>query len=147
MLFTKPQNGIRTIHIQPSQLQLEVYSLRFPNSKLFHTNIEAALLDFPTPRGLRMNLSSLSSLNFATSYGLGNFGVVDGSVSYLSSSLPLSNVQKSCDVDLHSVTQGYRQLQELRQPEDPRYWDIWQGGARIDGRSGDQVIFLLKRPR
>lgn len=27
MLFTKPQNGIRTIHIQPSQLQLEVCSL------------------------------------------------------------------------------------------------------------------------
>lgn len=106
------------------------------NSKFPRTNIKAALLDFPTPRGLRMNLSSLSSLNFATSYGLGNFGVVDGSVSYLSSSLPLSNVQKSCDVDLHAVTQGYRQLQELRRAGDPRYWEIWQGGVRIDGRSG-----------
>lgn len=83
-----------------------------------------------------MNLSSLSSLNFATSYGLGNFGVVDGSVSYLSSSLSLSNVQKSCNVDLHAVTQGYRQLQELQRSEDPRYLEIWQGGARIDGRSG-----------
>lgn len=105
-------------------------------SEFLRTNIKAALLDFPTPRGLRMNLSSLSSLNFATSYGLGNFGVVDGSVSYLSSSLPLSNVQKSCDVDLHAVTQGYRQLQELRRAGDPRYWEIWQGGVRIDGRSG-----------
>lgn len=124
--------------MQPLQLQLEVYllQLQLPNPELLHTNTKTALLDFPTPRGLRMNLSSLSSLNFATSYGLGNFGVVDGSVSYLSSSLPLSNVQKSCNVDLHAVTQGYRQLQELQRSENPRYLEIWQGGIRIDGRSG-----------
>ncbi|KAH0612584.1 uncharacterized protein H6S33_008964 [Morchella sextelata] len=106
------------------------------NSYAQLTATARALLDFPTPRGLKMNLSSLSSPNFATSYGFGNVGVVDGSVSYLSSSLPLTNVQRSCDVDLHAVTQGYRQLQELRRPDDPADWEVWQGGNRIDGRSG-----------
>lgn len=105
------------------------------NSYAQLTATARALLDFPTPRGLKMNLSSLSSPNFATSYGFGNVGVVDGSVSYLSSSLPLTNVHRSCDVDLHAVTQGYRQLQELRCPEDPRYWEVWQGGIRIDRRA------------
>ncbi|KAG8412046.1 Mitochondrial distribution and morphology protein 10 [Metarhizium acridum] len=48
-----------------------------------------ALLDFQTPRGLRLTLSSLASANFATSYQLGSVGVVDGSISYLFSSVPL----------------------------------------------------------
>ncbi|RPB11732.1 hypothetical protein P167DRAFT_488807 [Morchella conica CCBAS932] len=105
------------------------------NSYAQLTATARALLDFPTPRGLKMNLSSLSSPNFATTYGFGNVGVVDGSVSYLWSSLPLTNVQRSCDVDLHAVTQGYRQLQELRRPDDPADWEVWQGGNRIDGRN------------
>ncbi|KAL7269306.1 Mitochondrial distribution and morphology protein 10 [Rhizina undulata] len=109
------------------------------NSYATLTATARALLDFPTPRGLRMNLSSLSSPNFATSYSLGNFGVVDGSVSYLYSSLPLNNVARSSNVDLHLITEGYRQLEELRAPEDGRYWEVWQGGNRIDRR--DTLIF------
>ncbi|KAF3345291.1 hypothetical protein VdG2_06542 [Verticillium dahliae VDG2] len=45
-----------------------------------------ALLNFETPLGLRLTLSSLASPNFATSYQLGSVGVVDGSISYLYSS-------------------------------------------------------------
>ncbi|CRK46730.1 hypothetical protein BN1723_020107, partial [Verticillium longisporum] len=48
-----------------------------------------ALLNFETPLGLRLTLSSLASPNFATSYQLGSVGVVDGSISYLYSSVPL----------------------------------------------------------
>ncbi|KOS16963.1 Mitochondrial distribution and morphology protein 10 [Escovopsis weberi] len=48
-----------------------------------------ALLNFDTPLGLRLTLSSLASSNFATSYQLGSVGVVDGSISYLFSSVPL----------------------------------------------------------
>ncbi|GKT95829.1 LOW QUALITY PROTEIN: mitochondrial inheritance component MDM10 [Colletotrichum tofieldiae] len=48
-----------------------------------------ALLNFPTPQGLRLTLSSLATPHFATSYQLGSVGVVDGSISYLYSSVPL----------------------------------------------------------
>lgn len=95
---------------------------------------QTALLDFHTPRGLNLHLSSLSSPNFATSYTLSNLGVVDGSISYLYSSLPLTNVHKSRDVDLHDVVQGYRQLRHLIAPETKRFWEVWQGGVRVDKR-------------
>lgn len=83
-----------------------------------------------------MNISSLSTPKFGTSYALGNLGIVDGSVSYLYSSLPLTNVMKSAEVDLHDVTTGYRQVSELKPPDDKRFWEVWQGGTRVDGRSG-----------
>ncbi|KAF8415121.1 hypothetical protein BGX38DRAFT_1252080 [Terfezia claveryi] len=75
------------------------------NSYANLTATARALLDFHTPRGLNLHLSSLSSPNFATSYSLTNLGVVDGSISYLYSSLPLTNVHKSRNVYLHDVVQ------------------------------------------
>ncbi|KZF26611.1 mitochondrial distribution and morphology protein 10 [Xylona heveae TC161] len=93
-----------------------------------------ALLDFETPRGLRLNVSSLSSPNFATSYNLGSVGLVDGSLSYLYSSLPLKDSARSRNIDLHDVIQGYRHLQELQKPEEAWLWEIWHRGRRIDRR-------------
>lgn len=93
-----------------------------------------ALLDFHTPRGIRLNLSSLSSPNFATSYALGSVGFVDGSLSYLYSSLALTRPFQSKIIDLHDVIRGYRQIQELPPPEDPLSWEEWRGGRRVDKR-------------
>ncbi|MCJ1256151.1 Mitochondrial distribution and morphology protein 10 [Lignoscripta atroalba] len=93
-----------------------------------------ALLDFDTPRGLRLNVSSLSSPNSATSYTLGSIGVVDGSLSYLYSSLPLKTHSKSSDIPLRNVIQGYRQLLDLRRPDEPWWWEIWHQGKRVDRR-------------
>ncbi|KAF2838179.1 mitochondrial distribution and morphology protein 10 [Patellaria atrata CBS 101060] len=93
-----------------------------------------ALLDFETPPGLRLNLSSLSSPNFATSYTVGSVGVVDGSLSYLYSSLPLKTESKSSDIDLYHVIRGYRHAQDLRRPDEPWWWEIWHEGKRIDRR-------------
>ena len=81
-----------------------------------------------------MNVSSLSSPNFATSYALGSVGFVDGSLSYLYTSLPLHNVSQSSKIDLHEVIRGYRQIQELQKPEESWMWEQWQGGKRIDKR-------------
>ncbi|KAH0536633.1 Mitochondrial distribution and morphology protein 10 [Glutinoglossum americanum] len=92
------------------------------------------LLDFPTPRGLRLNVSSLSTLNLATSYNLGSIGPVDGSLSYLYSSLPLKTTSKSSKIDLCDVVRGYRHLQELRRPDEQWRWEVWRGGRRIDQR-------------
>lgn len=99
------------------------------------TTTSRNILDFPTPEGLRFHVSSLSSPNFATSYTLGSIGIVDGSLSYLYSSLPLSRLAaKSSAIGLHHLVPGYRQLQDLRQPDEPWWWEIWHQGKRIDRR-------------
>lgn len=69
------------------------------------------LLNFPTPRGLRMSLSSLATPHFATSYNLGSVGVVDGAISYLYSSVPLLPhvVAQSSRVPLPTLLRSYRQ--------------------------------------
>jgi len=94
----------------------------------------AGLLEFDTPRGLRLNLSSLSSPNFATSYAIGSVGLVDGALSYLYTSLPLYTTSQSGDIDLHDVIRGYRQIQELRRQDESWMWEEWQGGKRTDKR-------------
>ncbi|KAG6016298.1 hypothetical protein E4U43_003944 [Claviceps pusilla] len=74
-----------------------------------------ALLNFQTPRGLRLTLSSLASTNFATSYQLGSVGVVDGSISYLFSSVPLRIhlTPRSENVSLPELLRSYRPLTPL----------------------------------
>lgn len=105
------------------------------NSYSHLTATAQALLDFQTPRGLRLNLSSLSSPNLATSYSLGTIGVVDGSLSYLYSSLALDVKSRSSEIDLHNVVRGYRHLKELRRPDEPWWWELWHRGKRIDRRA------------
>ena len=102
------------------------------------------LLDFQTPNGLRFHVSSLSSPNFATSYTLGSIGLVDGSLSYLYSSLPLRTLaSNSSAIDLHRLVPGYRKLQDLRQPDEPWWWEIWHQGKRIDRRGPSHSLGVL----
>ncbi|KAF1999954.1 mitochondrial distribution and morphology protein 10 [Amniculicola lignicola CBS 123094] len=93
-----------------------------------------ALLDFQTPKGLRLQISSLAAPNFATSYTIGSVGVVDGSVSYLYSSLPVQRELRSANLALRHVIRGYRHLQELRRPDEKWWWELWHDGVRIDNR-------------
>ncbi|KAI1393384.1 uncharacterized protein F4822DRAFT_9841 [Hypoxylon trugodes] len=73
-----------------------------------------ALLNFPTPRGLRLTLSSLATPQFATSYQLGTVGIVDGSISYLYSTVPLNNaIAQSDKMPLPDLLRSYRPLTEL----------------------------------
>lgn len=73
-----------------------------------------ALLNFQTPRGLRLSLSALASPNFATSYQLGSVGVVDGSISYLFSSVPLNQLvtPQSETVHLPELLRSYRPINQ-----------------------------------
>ncbi|KAJ5050650.1 uncharacterized protein L3040_002525 [Drepanopeziza brunnea f. sp. 'multigermtubi'] len=109
------------------------------NSYSHLTATARALLEFETPRGLKFNLSSLSSPNFATSYAIGSVGLVDGSLSYLYTSLPLHTTSQSGQIELHNVIRGYRQIQELRKQEELWMWEQWQGGKRIDKR--DSLLY------
>jgi distribution and morphology protein 10 len=81
----------------------------------------AALLNFQTPRGLRLTLSSLASPNFATSYQLGSVGIVDGSISYLFSSVPLRLLltPQSETVNLPELLRSYKPLTELPHRTNP----------------------------
>ncbi|KAK6594826.1 hypothetical protein H4I96_10557 [Botrytis cinerea] len=106
----------------------------YENSYSQLTASAKALLDFETPGGLRFNLSSLSSPNFATSYALGSVGLVDGSLSYLYSSLPLRTTSQSAKIDLYKIIRGYRQIQELRKVDESWMWEQWHGGRRVDQR-------------
>ncbi|CAA9959421.1 Mitochondrial distribution and morphology protein [Pyrenophora teres f. maculata] len=94
-----------------------------------------ALLDFDIPRGLRMQISSLAAPNFATSYTLGSVGIVDGSVSYLYSSLPLRKDLRTSHIDLHHVIRGYKHAKELRRPDEKWSWEVWHAGQRIDRKN------------
>jgi distribution and morphology protein 10 len=105
----------------------------------------AALLDFQTPKGLRLQISSLAAPNFATSYTLGTVGVVDGSVSYLYSSLPLTRELKTQHLDLHNVIKGYRHLQELRKPDEHWQWEVWHAGQRVDRKR--ECVLMPSVPR
>ncbi|GAO13485.1 uncharacterized protein UV8b_05753 [Ustilaginoidea virens] len=80
-----------------------------------------ALLNFQTPRGLRLTLSSLASPNFATSYQLGLIGLVDGSISYLFSSVPLRLhlTPQSATLSLPELLRSYRPLTPLSPPDEP----------------------------
>jgi mitochondrial distribution and morphology protein 10 len=90
------------------------------------------LLDFHIPHGIKLHASALSAPNFATSYTLGSKGVVDGSLSYLYSSLGLQIPSKSSNVPLSHLVRGYRHLLELQKPDEPHWREIWQGGRRAD---------------
>jgi len=59
---------------------------------------------------------------------------VDGSISYLYTSLPLSVPSSTPSLDLHDFIRGYRHLSPPRAPEEAWYWEIWHRGKRIDKR-------------
>lgn len=82
------------------------------------------MLDFSTPERLRVHLSSLSSPHFATSYTLGTVGLIDGSVSYLFSTVPFNNTpSRSALIPLRKLAPGYHQVQAPVSPADVWDWD------------------------
>ncbi|KAL1302342.1 hypothetical protein AAFC00_002749 [Neodothiora populina] len=93
-----------------------------------------ALLDFRTPSGLRLHLSSLSAANFATSYTLASHGLVDGSVSFLYSTQPMHIPSRSSLIDLRNLIRGYRHISELRRQDESDWWQIWHRGKRVDSK-------------
>ncbi|CAO1599535.1 Mitochondrial distribution and morphology protein 10 [Xanthoria calcicola] len=100
------------------------------------TATSQALLDFPTPLGVRLHISSLSTPHFASSYTLASTGLLSGSLSYLYTSLPLPSLPtatRSLPLPAFTPT-SYRQLQRLRPPDPAWWWETWHAGRRIDTR-------------
>ncbi|KIW64566.1 hypothetical protein PV04_09491 [Phialophora macrospora] len=81
------------------------------NSYSFLTATSDALLSFQTPSTLSLHISSLSTPNFASSYTLSTLGQIDGSISYLYSSVALGHVPSEAPtIPLKSLTRGYREV-------------------------------------
>ncbi|KAI4115902.1 MAG: hypothetical protein LQ345_003586 [Seirophora villosa] len=108
----------------------------FYESSHWNRNNSYALLDFPTPLGLRLHISALSTPQFASSYSLASTGLLCGSLSYLYTSLALPalpSATRSLPLPAFTPT-SYRQLLPLRPPDPPWWWEIWHTGRRIDNR-------------
>ncbi|KAJ9302995.1 hypothetical protein DTO271G3_369 [Paecilomyces variotii] len=102
------------------------------NSYSSLTATAQSLLDFSTPERLRVHLSSLSTPQFATTYTLGTVGLIDGSVSYLFSTLPLNGTpSKSALIPLRKLVPGYRQVQSPVAPVRDWGWDALLEGSSI----------------
>lgn len=94
------------------------------NSYSTLTATSDALLGFDTPSNLSLNVSSLSTSNFATSYTLSTLGQIDGSVSYLYTNHPLGHLPaQSPSIPLRNLVRGYR---DLRLPITSAY-EPWSG--------------------
>ena len=64
---------------------------------------------------------------------MGSIGLVDGSLSYLYTSRALDRTaSRSTAIDLRFLVPGYRQLHDLKQPDEPSWWEVWHQGKRVD---------------
>ncbi|KAJ5898073.1 hypothetical protein N7504_008361 [Penicillium tannophilum] len=115
------------------------------NSYLSLTTTTQSILDFSTPERLRVHLSSLSTPNFGTSYSLGTVGLLDGSVSYLFSTVPFHNTpSRSALIPLRKISPGYRHVQAPVAPVQAWGWDSLLDAVNIPGitnpkREGDHT--------
>ncbi|EXJ78806.1 hypothetical protein A1O1_09208 [Capronia coronata CBS 617.96] len=81
------------------------------NSYSSLTATSDALLSFQTPTTLALHVSSLSTPNFASSYTLSTLGQIDGSISYLYSTVPLSHIPSQApSIPLRYLVRGYRDI-------------------------------------
>ncbi|EEA28591.1 Mitochondrial distribution and morphology protein 10 [Talaromyces marneffei ATCC 18224] len=115
------------------------------NSYSALTATAESLLDFHVPERLQVRLSSLSTPHFATSYTLGTVGLIDGSVSYLFSTVPLNNTpSQSGLIPLRRLVRGYRQIEAPVPPRRNWGWDAIPSPnslQNIDGaENNDDVV-------
>ncbi|EPS32369.1 hypothetical protein PDE_07329 [Penicillium oxalicum 114-2] len=104
------------------------------NSYSALTTTAQSILEFETPERFRVRLSSLSTPHFATSYSLGTVGLLDGSVSYLFSTVPLYNTpSRSALIPLRKISPGYRQVQPPEAPVLAWGWNSLLEDVNIPG--------------
>lgn len=78
----------------------------FPNI----TSSSQRILDFTVPSGAKLDISSKASDHLASSFTLSNYSVINGSLAYLYSSLPLSNTFGTSNIPLQLAISGVEAL-------------------------------------
>jgi hypothetical protein len=81
-----------------------------------------------------LHTASFAAEQFTAAATLSALPILDGSISYTYTSKPLRGVQGTASSALIDLVQGFREIKLPRAPEDPRDWEIWQGGRRVDFR-------------
>lgn len=115
-------------------IDLSPQSLSMGHGSCWPNTVVTAILDFSTPERLRVHLSSLSTPHFATSYTLGTVGLLDGSVSYLFSTVPFNDLpSRSASIPLRKICPGYRQVQAPAAPIQTWGYDSLLDGVSIPG--------------
>ena len=95
---------------------------------------ETDLLDFSTPKGFRLHTASFAAEQFTAAATLSALPVLDGSIAYSYTSKPLRGVQGTAVSPLINLVQAFREVKPAKAPDDARFWEIWQGGRRVDFR-------------
>jgi distribution and morphology protein 10 len=85
-----------------------------------------------------VHLSSLSTPHFATTYTLGTVGLIDGSVSYLFSTVPLNDTPSNSGViPLRKLVPGYRQIEAPVAPVRNWGWDSILHNRSLSSSTGN----------
>lgn len=92
-------------------LQKCFYKSTYWNEDNLYSNITAtsqALLEFPIPNGIKLDISSKATQHLASSFTLSNHRSVNGSLAYLYSSLSLKNATGTKNVSLQDAISGFK---------------------------------------
>lgn len=106
------------------------------NEDNIYSNITAtsqALLDFPVPNGLKLDISSKSTNHLASSFTLSNYRSINGSLAYLYTSIPLRNTTGTKNVSLQDAIAGFR----IIEPSAPSQYageELVRGKSLLYGR-------------
>ncbi|KAL7420483.1 Mitochondrial distribution and morphology protein 10 [Cryptotrichosporon argae] len=96
------------------------------------TRSSSALLDFPIPDSLVLQLAKAPTDVFFTSYALDALPQLNGSVSYITTSVPVRELAPDTSVRFRDVVERFRVFPPPRRPA-PKD-EIWHGGRRVEGR-------------
>lgn len=75
------------------------------------TGSSQAILDFPIPNGGKVDISSKASDYLASSFTLSNYSVMNGSLAYLYSSIPLTNTLGTKNISLQEAISGFKVIE------------------------------------
>ncbi|ORY82700.1 mitochondrial distribution and morphology protein 10 [Protomyces lactucae-debilis] len=106
-------------------------------SRLLHTS--SALLDFKTPTGIQLNLTSLPSSYFANSHRLTIFPGISGDISFLHTSRPISGYGPTRSIPLPPLLDSYARIKSAAVRDPSHYNEIWHRGQRVD--VADTLLF------
>jgi distribution and morphology protein 10 len=110
---------------------------------LLHTS--RALLDFKTPTGIQLNLTSLRSGTFANSHRLTIFPGIGGDIAFLHTSRTISGYGPTRSVGLPAVLDSYARIKSAATWQEANDHEIWHRGVRVD--TTDTFLFgRLKLP-
>ncbi|OWT35787.1 mitochondrial distribution and morphology protein 10 [Cryptococcus neoformans Bt1] len=96
------------------------------------TRASSALLDFQLPQSLILQLANSPTPIFFTSYALDALPQLNGSISYITTSMPLDEIGSGRAIAFKTVVERFTVFPPPRRPQ-PKD-EIWRGGKRIEGR-------------